>query len=88
MKSETVFNLLRKVDNYMNKFVLIERLCEESQELSEKIFNLESFMKSEESEELSPTQMELLNDQYDAMRDYLTILLRRIVDLNEGGDDK
>ena len=84
MKSETVFNLLRKVDNYMNKFVLIERLCEESQELSEKIFNLETFMKSEESEELSPTQMELLNDQYDAMRDYLTILLRRIVDLNEG----
>lgn len=84
MKSETVFNLLRKVDNYMNKFVLIERLCEESQELSEKIFNLESFMKGDEFEELSPTQKELLSDQYDAMRDYLTILLRRIVDLNEG----
>ena len=84
MKSETVFNLLRKVDNYMNKFVLIERLCEESQTLSEKIFNLESFMKSNEFEELSPTQKELLSDQYDAMRDYLTILLRRIVDLNEG----
>ena len=83
MKSETVFNLLRKVDNYMNKFVLIERLCEESQELSEKIFNLESFMKSEESEELSPTQMELLNDQYDIMRDYLTVLLRRIYNMNE-----
>ena len=83
MKSETVFNLLRKVDNYMNKFVLIERLCEEAQELSEKIFNLESFMKSEESEELSPTQMELLNDQYDIMRDYLTVLLRRIYNMNE-----
>lgn len=35
MKSETIFNLLRKVDNPMNKFVLIERLCEESQELSD-----------------------------------------------------
>lgn len=67
----------------MNKILIIRRLIVESEELSEKIIKLEGLMVSDDFDNITPTQQQLMNEQYDIMRDYLTVLLRRIYNMNE-----
>lgn len=67
----------------MNKILIMRRLIVESEELSEKIIRLEGFMVSDDFDNITPIQQQLMNEQYDIMRDYLTVLLRRIYNMNE-----
>ena len=72
----------RKV-NKMNKILIIHKLIYEVEELSDKILKLEEFMVSDRFNNITATQQHLLEEQYDIMRDYLTVLLRRIYNMNE-----
>jgi len=67
----------------MNDILLIHKLIVEAEELSEKIIKLEDFMKSDKFNTITAAQQLLLEEQYDIMRDYLTVLLRRIHNMNE-----
>ena len=67
----------------MNNILLIHKLIVEAEELSEKIIKLEGFMTSDKFTTITAAQQLLLEEQYDIMRDYLTVLLRRIHNMNE-----
>ena len=67
----------------MNKILIIHKLIYEVEELSDKILKLEEFMVSDRFNNITATQQHLLEEQYDIMRDYLTVLLRRIYNMNE-----
>lgn len=74
----------RKKVNKMNKILIIHKLIYEVEELSDKILKLEEFMVSDSFNNITAIQQHLLEEQYDIMRDYLTVLLRRIYNMNEG----
>lgn len=67
----------------MNKILIIRKLILEVEELSDKILKLEEFMVSDKFNNITAIQQHLLEEQYDIMRDYLTVLLRRIYNMNE-----
>lgn len=71
----------------MNKIILVSELITEAEALSFKIINLEDFMKSDKFNNISDVQKNLLSDQYDIMRDYLSVLLRRIYYTNESENE-
>lgn len=56
-----------------------ERVIEEKKELDSKLFKLESFLSTEESQKLLPEDVLLLVAQGKAMKEYSTILEQRIV---------
>lgn len=72
----------------MNNILIIRKLILESEELSAKILKLEEFITSDKFDEISNRHQNLLNEQYDIMRDYLTVLLRRIYYMNEGDNNE
>ena len=72
----------------MNDILRMHKLIVESEKLTVKIINLEDFMKSDKFNNISDVQKNLLTDQYDIMRDYLTVLLRRIYFMNEVSDNE
>lgn len=63
------------------KYEVVGKLCIELGELMMKLDNLESFMETEEFLDLSDRQQETMTDQLDIMKDYATVLGRRIEDL-------
>ena len=67
----------------MNDILRIHKLIVESEKLTVKIISLEDFMKSDKFNTITAAQQHLLEEQYDIMRDYLTVLLRRIHNMNE-----
>ena len=67
----------------MNNILLVHKLIMEAEELSEKIIRLEEFLTNDKFTTITATQQHLLEEQYDIMRDYLTVLLRRIYNMNE-----
>lgn len=67
----------------MNKILIIHKMIYEVEELTDKILKLEEFMVSDRFNNITATQQHLLEEQYDIMRDYLTVLLRRIYNMNE-----
>ena len=69
-----------KVNN-MKKYEVVGKLCIELGELMMKLDNLESFMETEAFLDLSDRQQETMTDQLDIMKDYATVLGRRIEDL-------
>ena len=70
-----------KVNNMKKKYEVVGKLCIELGELMMKLDNLESFMETEEFLDLSDRQQETMTDQLDIMKDYATVLGRRIEDL-------
>ena len=72
----------------MNDILRMHKLITESEKLSVKIISLEDFMKSDKFNNIPLVQQRLLTEQYDIMRDYLTVLLRRIYYMNEGKEDE
>lgn len=67
----------------MNNILLVHKLIMEAEELSEKIIRLEEFLTNDKFTTITATHQHLLEEQYDIMRDYLTVLLRRIYNMNE-----
>lgn len=68
----------------MYDLIRIHKLIVEAEELSDKILKLEDFMRCDKfNNNLTAMQQHLLTEQYDIMRDYLTVLLRRIYNMNE-----
>lgn len=63
------------------KYEVVGNLCIELGELMMKLDNLESFMETEGFLDLSDRQQETMTDQLDIMKDYATVLGRRIEDL-------
>lgn len=63
------------------KYEVVGKLCIELGELMMKLDNLESFMETEGFLDLSDRQQETMTDQLDIMKDYATVLGRRIEDL-------
>jgi hypothetical protein len=61
----------------MNFTVLI-RLFNEASDVVDKLERLSYYMKTTEFIQLTRTEQELLNKQYDVMVDYLNVLLTRI----------
>ena len=59
-------------------FTLLIRLFNEASDVVEKLDNLSYFTKTTEFIQLTRTEQELLNKQYDIMVDYLNVLLTRI----------
>lgn len=59
----------------------VGKLCIELGELMMKLDKLESFMETEGFLDLSDRQQEIMTDQLDIMKDYATVLGRRIEDL-------
>ncbi len=57
------------------------KLYDEDNELSEKIMKLEDFLNSKRIQEISKTQSNLLEVQFQAMRTYHQVLRARINDL-------
>lgn len=70
-----------KVNNMKKKYEVVGKLCIELGELMMKLDNLESFMETEGFLDLSDRQQETMTDQLDIMKDYATVLGRRIEDL-------
>ena len=62
------------------KYEVVGKLCIELGELMMKLDNLESFMETEEFLDLNDRQQETMTDQLDIMKDYATVLGRRIED--------
>lgn len=71
----------------MNKITRVYEMITEAEALSFKIIKLEDFMESDEFIQIPSLQKQLLYDQYDHMRAYLTALLRRIYYINEGENE-
>lgn len=63
------------------KYEVVCKLCIELGELMMKLDNLESFMETEGFLDLSDRQQETMTNQLDIMKDYATVLGRRIEDL-------
>ena len=63
------------------KYEVVGKLCIELGELMVKLDKLESFMETEGFLDLSDRQQETMTDQLDIMKDYATVLGRRIEDL-------
>lgn len=63
------------------KYEVVGKLCIELGELMMKLDNLESFVESVGFQCLSDRQQEIMMDQLDIMKDYATVLGRRIEDL-------
>jgi hypothetical protein len=59
-------------------FGLLIRLFNEASDVVDKLEKLSYFMKTTEFMQLTRTEQELLNKQYDIMVDYLNVLLTRI----------
>lgn len=59
-------------------FTLLIRLFNEASDIVDKLERLSYFMKTTEFIQLTRTEQELLNKQYDIMVDYLNVLLTRI----------
>ena len=62
-------------------YEVVGKLCIELGELMMKLDKLESFMETEGFLDLSDGQQEIMTDQLDIMKDYATVLGRRIEDL-------
>ena len=63
------------------KYEVVGKLCIELGELMMKLDNLESFLESDEFLDLNGRHQDILTDQLDIMKDYATVLGRRIEDL-------
>lgn len=59
-------------------FILLSKLFNEANDIVDKLERLSCFMKTTGFAQLTRTEQELLNKQYDVMIDYLNILLMRI----------
>lgn len=70
-----------KVNNMKKKYEVVGKLCIELGELMMKLDNLESFLESDEFLDLNGRHQDILTDQFDIMKDYATVLGRRIEDL-------
>ena len=70
-----------KVNNMKQKYEVVGKLCIELGELMVKLDKLESFVESVGFQCLSDRQQEIMMDQLDIMKDYATVLGRRIEDL-------
>lgn len=62
-------------------YEVVGKLCIELGELMVRLDKLESFMETEGFLDLSDRQQEIMTDQLDIMKDYATVLGRRIEDL-------
>ena len=72
----------------MNDITRVYELITEAEALSFKIVKLENFITSDKFNNIPSVQQHLLTEQYDIMRDYLTVLLRRLYYMNEGKIDE
>ena len=72
----------------MNDITRVYELITEAEALSFKIVKLENFITSDKFNNIPSVQQHLLTKQYDIMRDYLTVLLRRLYYMNEGKVDE
>ena len=72
----------------MNKITRVYEMITEAEALTFKIIRIEDFISSDEYNHISSVQQQLLEEQYDHMRDYMTALLRRIYYMNEGKEDE
>ena len=72
----------------MNDITRVYELITEAEALSFKIVKLENFITSDKFNNIPLVQQHLLTEQYDIMRDYLTVLLRRLYYMNEGKVDE
>lgn len=71
----------------MNKITRVHEMITEAEALSFKIIKIEDFIESGEFIHIPPLQKQLLYEQHDHMRDYLTALLRRIYYTNESENE-
>ena len=63
------------------KYEVVGKLCIELGELMMRLDKLESFMETEGFLDLNDAQQQFMTDQLDTMKDYATVLGRRIEDL-------
>ena len=63
------------------KYEVVGKLCIELGELMMKLDKLESFLENEGYRDLDVRHQEIMIDQLDIMKDYATVLGRRIEDL-------
>lgn len=70
-----------KVNNMKKKYEVVGKLCIELGEVMVKLDKLESFMETNDYLYLDARHQEIMIDQLDIMKDYATVLGRRIEDL-------
>ena len=69
------------IQRMKKKYEVVGKLCIELGELMMRLDRLESFMETEGFLDLNDAQQQFMTDQLDIMKDYATVLGRRIEDL-------